>query len=95
MRAIVALNFKVPRPWSWISRVNQGQGYPKHFKGFSRVPLKTLEFQGKVEGEDFKGGENQDKGWMLQSFEYFSRNFKESSKFLEALMTNKRIVGIS
>ena len=25
----------------------------------------------------------------------FSRNFKESSKFLEALMTNKRIVGIS
>ena len=32
---------------------------------------------------------------MLKSFEYFSRNFKESSKFLEALMTNKRIVGIS
>ena len=32
---------------------------------------------------------------MLKSFEYFSRNFKESLKFLEALMTNKRIVGIS
>ena len=32
---------------------------------------------------------------MLKSFEYFSRNFKESSKFLEALMIDKRIVGIS
>ena len=32
---------------------------------------------------------------MLKSFEYFLRNFKESSKFLEALMKNKRIVGIS
>ena len=32
---------------------------------------------------------------MLKSFEYFSRNIKESLKFLEALMKNKRIVGIS
>ena len=27
-----------------------------------RVPLKTLEYQGKVEGEIFKGGENRGKG---------------------------------
>ena len=35
---------------------------PRNFKGVSRVPLKTLQFQGKVEGENFKGGENQGKG---------------------------------
>ena len=35
---------------------------PRNFKGVSRVPLKTLQFQGKVEGENFKGGENRGKG---------------------------------
>ena len=54
VRAIVALNFKVPRPWSWISRVNQGQGYPKHFKGFSREPLKTLEISRVFQGYPWK-----------------------------------------
>ena len=35
---------------------------PRNFKGVSRVPLKTLQFQGKVEGENFKGGKNRGKG---------------------------------
>ena len=35
---------------------------PQNFKGVSRVPLKTLQFQGKVEGENFKGGKSRGKG---------------------------------
>ena len=45
---------------------------PQNFKGVSRVLLKTLEFQGKVEGEIFKGGKECFKA--LSTFQGISRN---------------------
>ena len=49
VRAIVALNFKVPWSWSWISRCFQGQGCPfQKFQGVSSLKVTPI-FQGKIQ----------------------------------------------
>ena len=61
----------------------QGWGYLKNFKGNFKLTSKNLELQGENEGNIFKVGQDQVKGWTLENFEDFSRNFKEPLKFLE------------